>query len=45
MCATFDLHLKQLDVKNTFLNREIRKEIYMLLPEGFAESVKENLVY
>ena len=41
MCATFDLHLKQLDVKTAFLQKE---EICMLLPEGFAEISKENLV-
>ncbi|KAH9652502.1 hypothetical protein KPL70_027122 [Citrus sinensis] len=34
MCATFDLHLKQLEVKTTFLHRELEEEIYMLQPEG-----------
>ena len=44
MCAAFDLYLEQLNVKTVFLCGEFEEEIYILQPEGFAETCKENLV-
>jgi len=40
----FDLELEQLDVKTTFIHRELEEEIYMKQPEGFVVSGKEQLV-
>ncbi|GKE37029.1 retrovirus-related pol polyprotein from transposon TNT 1-94, partial [Tanacetum coccineum] len=43
MCATYDLHLEQLDVKTEFLHGNLKKEIYMLQPEGFKQKRKREL--
>ena len=43
MCARFDLHLKQLNVKIVFLHGELKEKNYMLQSEDFKENGKENL--
>ncbi|TQE02184.1 hypothetical protein C1H46_012185 [Malus baccata] len=43
-CAHFDLELHQMDVKTTFLNGDLREDIYMVQPHGFIERGKENMV-
>ena len=40
-----DLELRQLDVKTTFLNGELKEDIFMLQPEGFEIKGHEDKVY
>jgi hypothetical protein len=42
--ALFHLELEQLDVKTTFLHRDLDEEIYMTQPKGFSTPSQERLV-
>eukprot|EP00253_Pinus_taeda_P028110 PITA_28110 len=41
--ATFDFEVEQIDVKTTFLHRDLEEEIDMKQPEGFAVNGKKEL--
>jgi hypothetical protein len=40
LAAHYDLELHQIDVKITFLNRDIEEEVYIDQFEGFSEEDK-----
>ena len=42
--AHFDLALHQMDVRTTFLNEYLVKDVYMSQPIGFEEVGKEHMV-
>ena len=42
--ALHDLELEQLDVKTTFLHKELKEDIYMQQPKSFVVLGKENYV-
>ena len=44
LVAHFDFELQQMDVKTTFLDKELEKEVYMKQPEGFSSIQGEHLV-
>jgi hypothetical protein len=44
LAATFDLNIKKMDVKTTFLHGDLEEDIYMKQPEGFAVKGKRELV-
>ena len=44
VAASFDFEVEQMDVKTTFLHRDLEEEIYMKQHEGFAVKGKKELV-
>ena len=44
LVSHFDFDLPQMDVKTTFLNGNLKEEVYMKQPEGFSSSEGEHLV-
>ena len=43
LAAYFDYEIWQMDVRTSFLNRELEEEVYMIQPEGFT-SIDESKV-
>ncbi|KAH9648506.1 Integrase catalytic domain-containing protein [Citrus sinensis] len=43
LVAHFNLELHQMDVKTTFLNGSLSEDVYMVQPNGFVETGKENM--
>lgn len=41
LVAHYDLELHQMDVKTTYLNGDLKEDIYMLQPDGFVEDKKK----
>ncbi len=42
--AVYDLEMRQLDIKTTFLYGELEEELYLEQPEGFITAGQENMV-
>jgi hypothetical protein len=42
--VSFDLEVEYMDVKTTFLHRDLEEEIYMKQPEGFVVKGKKEMV-
>jgi hypothetical protein len=43
LVAHYDLELHQMDVKTTFLNGDLEKNVYMAQPKGFVVKEKERM--
>ena len=42
LAAVYDLEINQMDVKTTFLNGELKEEIYIKQPDGFVVLSKKR---
>lgn len=45
LVAHINLELQQMDVKTTFLNGQLLKEVYMSQPDDFEVKSKEHMAY
>lgn len=45
VAATFDLVIEQMDVKTTFLDGDLKEEIYTTQPKNYTEKGKESLAF
>ena len=45
LAASLDFEVEQLDVKTTFLHKDLEEKIYMEQPEGFEVSGKKHIVW
>ena len=43
LVAHYDLELHQMDIKTTFLNRDLEENVYMAQPKGFVMEGKERM--
>ena len=43
LVSHYDLELHQMDVKTTFLNGDLEKNVYMAQPKGFVMEGKERM--
>ena len=44
LVAQYDLELQQMDVKTTFLNRDLEEEVYIDEPDGFSIERNNHMV-
>ena len=44
VATAFDFEVEQMDVKTTFLHRDLEEEIFMKQPEGYVVKGKKELV-
>ena len=44
LATKYNWKVHQLDVKSTFLNRDLKEEVYLVQPEGFIKKGQEDLV-